>query len=92
MKLTGEEARDIVYEDDGDWKAVSIISIIDTSRWSVIQSQVFKFVLTGQFYEFIWSEGATECQDERAYENETFYEPIEVEEKEVTIKQWVKKE
>jgi len=93
MKLTGEEARNVVYEESlrSEWEAVSGEEIIDTSRWSIIRSRVFKHVPTGKTYMFSWSQGATECQDEAAYEYEDFYEPVEVKEEEVLIKKWVPK-
>jgi hypothetical protein len=44
--------------------------LIDTSRWSNIHEVVYEDLDTGKFYRSVYSVGATECQDERAYEND----------------------
>lgn len=93
MTLSGDEARVIVCMDHEDWIELSDTKeIYDVSRWSIHYSQVFKHVPTNTFYKFDWREGATEIQDESPYEYVNTYTPIEVVEKEVTIKQWVIKE
>ena len=60
--------------------------IIDTTRWSIIHEIVFED--NGKFYQTTYSEGATECQDERPWEYESEITCYEVELKEVTIKKW----
>lgn len=44
--------------------------IINKSRWSIIYEIVFKDTNTGKFYNSCYSRGATECQDERPYQDE----------------------
>ena len=67
--------------------------IIDTSRWSVIYSVVFQDVKTGKYYLSSYSEGATEMQEESAYEYDgDEIECTEVIEKTTEVKQWVPKE
>lgn len=44
--------------------------LVDTSRWSNIHEVVYKDLDSGKFYSSIYSVGATECQDERPYEND----------------------
>lgn len=61
--------------------------IVDTTRWSVIHEIVF-MNKDGKFYQTSYSEGATECQDESLWENESEVECYEVELKEVTVKKW----
>ena len=61
--------------------------IIDTTRWSIIHEIVFAD--KGKFYMTIYSEGATECQDERPWEFDDEIECEEVELREVKIKKWV---
>jgi len=51
--------------------------LIDTSRWSHIYTMVFEFA--GKYYESSYSIGATEQQDESAYE----YDPDLIECREV---------
>lgn len=54
--------------------------IIDTSRWSIIHEVVYQDLLTGKYWHSTFSVGATECQDECAYE----YDGDEIELTEVT--------
>lgn len=61
--------------------------IIDTTRWSIIHEIVFAD--KGKFYMTTYSEGATECQDERPWEFDDEIECEEVELREVKIKKWV---
>lgn len=44
--------------------------LVDTSRWSNIHEVVYKDLDSGKFYRSTYSVGATECQDERPYEND----------------------
>ena len=44
--------------------------LVDTSRWSNIHEVVYKDLDSGKFYSSTYSVGATECQDERPYEND----------------------
>jgi hypothetical protein len=64
-------------------------TIIDTSRWSVHHEIIFKD--KGKFYKAFYSEGATECQDERPWEYDEDIECIEVELKKVMVTKWVEK-
>lgn len=64
--------------------------IIDTTRWSIIHEIVFED--NGKFYQTTYSEGATECQDERPWEYENEIECYEVELREVKVKKWCKVE
>ena len=90
MKLTGKEARKVVWHETKDWKEVKgTQETIDNTRWSVIKQAVFEHLSTGKFYLFVWSQGATECQAENPYEYENEVIVNEVVEKEVTKKEWV---
>ena len=62
-------------------------NIIDTTRWSIIHEIVFED--NGKFYRATYSEGATECQDERPWEYEDEVECEEVELREVKVKKWM---
>lgn len=62
-------------------------NIIDTTRWSIIHEIVFED--NGKFYRTTYSEGATECQDERPWEYEDEVECEEVELREVKVKKWM---
>lgn len=55
-------------------------------RWSIDVKLIVQQVSTGKFYEFKFNEGLTESQEDEFYDNEL----IEVEEVEVTVKQWMK--
>lgn len=61
--------------------------IIDTTRWSIVHEIVFEN--NGKFYMTTYSEGATECQDERPWEYDDEIECTEVELKEVKVKKWI---
>jgi hypothetical protein len=80
MKLTSEQGRSLVYNDLEGWDAVTEEEIVDTSRWSVFYSRVYKHIGTNKFYEMGYSSGATEQQDERPFE---YDDPVLVEVKSV---------
>lgn len=89
MKLTPDEARSIVWEDNSDWETIEE-NVVDNSRWSIHKEGVFKHLPSGKFYELDWSIGATESQDESPFEYQTGdITPIEVELVEVLVKKWV---
>lgn len=88
MKLLSDEARDVVREDHEDWEKVES-EIVESSRWSIIYSGVFKHIPTGKYYAASWSVGATEQQDEQPFEYEDEVEFYEVVQKPVTVMQWV---
>lgn len=92
MKLSKQEAQEAIYGDSEDWKRMTLRSITDTSRWSIYYTQILRHVPTGKLYEFNWSSGATEQQDESPFEYQDTYEPIEVvaTEKLVTVYEPVK--
>ena len=80
---------------DGDESVLKRIEgkITDTSRWSVNYSVIFQDVKTGKYYSSYYSEGATEMQEESAYEYDgKEIECSEVVEETVKVKQWVSKE
>jgi hypothetical protein len=83
MKLTKEEACNIICDFENDWETVST-SVDSNSRWSIHKSGVFKHLPTNKFYRLKWSEGATEYQDERPFEYSD-PDPIEVRPVEKTI-------
>lgn len=62
--------------------------ITGTSRWSVFHTIVFQDK-DGKFYEANYSCGATEMQNEGPWEYEDIIECVEVEQREVPVKQWV---
>lgn len=84
MKLTAEEAREVVWDDHEDFTTIEK-EITDTSRWSIQYEGVFKHEPTGKFYSADWSVGATEQQDESPFEYETEVEFTEVAPQEITI-------
>jgi len=88
MKLTAEEAREIVWGDHEDWREVES-TIIDQTRWEVIREGVFKHIPTDKHYSVCWGIGATEQQDTGPFEYEKEVEFEEVVQKEVVVKQWV---
>ncbi len=67
MKFKKKDLQDMVYEGEGPLKIVDT-TVSGHSRWSVEHSVVFKDTRTGKFYRSYYSVGATEMQDEQAYE------------------------
>lgn len=61
--------------------------IIDCTRWSIITEIVFED--KGKFYKTTYSEGSTECQDERPWQDIDTVDCVEVELKEIIVKKWV---
>jgi hypothetical protein len=87
MKIVKEEAERIVYEDAEGWEMISE-TIEDQRRWVTVFSGMFRHIASGKVYEVSYEKGSTECQDD----TELFYDdPVEfdeMEEREVTVKQW----
>ena len=90
MKLSPEDARDIVWDDHEDWERITT-EITGQTRWEVWRSGVFKHIPTNKHYSVEWGVGATEMQDTQPFEYEKWVEFVEVVEKEVMVKQWVAK-
>jgi len=67
MKFKRETLQALVW-DGVDGFEVILTEITDTSRWSLMKWQVFKY--EDKFYSTNYSEGLTEQQDERPYEYE----------------------
>jgi len=86
--LTPEEALSIVRDDHDDWKEIEC-NIVANSRWSIQKLGVFLHIPTQKYYEFGWSIGSTEMQNEEPYEYDKQVEVCEVVEKEVLRKEWV---
>ena len=64
--VSKEDAQGIVYHEIEGSEIVED-KIIGTTRWSNIHEVIFQWV-DGGFYETSYSEGATEMQDESAFE------------------------
>ena len=62
--------------------------IEEQNRWSTLHEIVFKDK-DNKYYETGYSVGSTEQQDERPWEDQEYVECVEVELKEITIKEWV---
>ena len=71
MKFKKQDLQNLVW-DDHDNTVFEVIEDeqVDTTRWSTMHEMVFKFKYNGLFYATNYSQGATECQDERPYEDE----------------------
>lgn len=86
MNISQEDGRSIIYEDHEDWSTIET-EIVDTRRWSIDYSGIFKHIPTQKFYRLYWSVGATEQQDESPFEYDN-PDPIEVHQLEKTILVW----
>ena len=87
MKLTGDEAREIVWECNKDWEQIEY-DLVDNNRWSLFYEGVFKHIPTGKYYKFEWSKGATEYQDEKPFQYTKEVIPVEVHSVEKTVQVW----
>lgn len=67
MKLTAEEACEIIDGDHEDWEKVQK-TITGKSRWSIHRQGIFRHLPTGKLYKLEWSEGATEQQSEEPFQ------------------------
>jgi len=88
MKVTKEQAQNIIWEDEEDWELV-YDNIEDTSRWSEFHEIVCLHKPTGKYYMSSYSQGLTECQDESPWD---YDEPkfTQCWPKEVTVTQYTK--
>lgn len=68
------ELQDLLWG-ESDYLEVIEDKIIDTGRWSIHHSLVFKDKKAGSYYQTTYSVGATEQQDESPFE----YDPEEIE-------------
>jgi hypothetical protein len=79
MKFNKDWLRDLVYEDTLDSAKVVEDTITGKGRWSIEHRAVFQLTDSsepdGEFYVVNYRTGATEYQDERAFE----YDPYEIE-------------
>ena len=91
QKFKRKFLQDLVYDDCDDVIAEKIEdNIVAHERWSVVHEMIFK--TGGKYYSTTYSVGATESQDESAYEYASdLVECTEVEKKEVTVTKYVKK-
>lgn len=87
MKLTGQQAREIVCEYDENWEEIES-NPVDTSRWSIHYEGIFKHIPTEKYYKFKWRVGATEDQDERPFEYAKEVIPVEVHKVEKVVQVW----
>lgn len=81
MKFKKEFLQDLAWDESIDDVDIIETKLVDTSRWSNIYEQIFKF--GGNFYRTSYSLAATESQDESPYQYEG--EEIECEQVEPTI-------
>jgi len=87
MKVSKEEARDIIYDDSEDWSLVQK-ETVGTTRWSTMYLGYFLHIPTNTTYKLEWQQGSTESQDERPFDY-TEPELVEVVQRPKTIMVWV---
>ena len=74
IKIPKETARDILFEGDGG--EIIEDNIVDHGRWSVVHKIILKY--QDKYYRTSYSVGATEYQDEQAWEYDDEVELTEV--------------
>lgn len=90
MNIEKQFDRDyLLYDLDLPYNAIED-EIVGTSRWSIHHEIVFQDK-DGKFYQTCYSEGATECQEEKPWEYKPVVVCTEVEKKDVVVEKWVPK-
>ena len=91
FQLTKEEGYDLVCGLLDGWEEAEAPDIYEVDRWTLSYYGVFIHVESGRVFSTCWRVGATEMQDESAFEHE---DPVltEMVEKTVTKKVWTNKE
>ncbi|CAB4142534.1 hypothetical protein UFOVP434_17 [uncultured Caudovirales phage] len=79
-----DEVIDDLLEGFAPWEIISQ-EITDKGRWSIHYELVVKNLETGKVYKTYYSVGATECQDEGPWENDSEIELHECVAKEKVI-------
>lgn len=85
INIPASEMQEILWEQEED---ILENKITDHSRWSVHHDIVFRYK-DGHTYRTWYSVGATENQDERAWEYEDRVECVRVKQAEKTVVVWV---
>lgn len=67
LTLTKEQARVIVWGDNKDFVEIQN-EIVEHRRWSVVHEIVVQRKSDGKYFKDEYQQGATESQDETAYE------------------------
>lgn len=84
MKLSRQQAQDILYGETEDYELIEDI-ISGHNRWSVGHRLTVKQHSTGKFFRTYYSKGATEYQGESPFEYDEEVEFKEVVPTEVTV-------
>ena len=84
IKIPKETARDILFEGDGG--EIIEDNIVDHGRWSVVHKIILKY--QDKYYRASYSVGATEHQDEQAWEYDDEVELTEVHQVPKVIMTW----
>ncbi len=71
---------------DLPWSALED-KVIDSSRWSINHEIIFEN--DGKYWKTCYSVGATECQDERPWDDIDEVECTEVEKRIIEVEEWV---
>lgn len=89
MKLTREEAIEVVHNGSNDWRLIDE-NIEDEYKMVLYMQGIFQHVPTGDFYEFYWgrSTDSWELDDEYVF-HEEIVEPTQVKKTLVTIEKWM---
>ena len=82
IRLTEEQVKDIVYEDSEKYFLIDEF-IEGTGRWHVHKSGIIQSE-DNKNYMIHWSEAATEMQENEFWSQTA----IEVEQKEIVVKEW----
>lgn len=69
IKLTGDEARKIVWGQHRDWQTVES-NLTNTDKWSFFYQGIFKYIPIEKYYKFEWNQDKDEYQDEDFFDRQ----------------------
>lgn len=88
MKISSDLAKEIINEDNQDWKTISY-TISDQDRWTTYFRYIFHHLSDNKYYSYLYGRGSTECQDYDDFEFDSEVEFTEVEKHTILTEDWV---
>lgn len=89
LVMSGEEGREIIFEDNPDFEVVLDESYDTSGRWNEMRECVVKRLKDDTHWITYYSRGKTEYQEELPFEFDKEATFHQVEQKEVTVTKWV---
>lgn len=68
LEISAQDAKKLLYDGENDEYEIINITILYNSRWTIYKKIVIKRKSDGKFFADQYGEGATETQDEEAWD------------------------